>query len=57
MELLEATNRGDEEEVEKLLEAGANPNIQDWYGRTSLHYPKSPEITNLLLNYNVFTDF
>ena len=38
-----------------LLHAGANPNIQDFYGSTPLHYAVMaglPEATRLLVNYN-----
>ena len=40
-------------EVRGLIEAGADPNVQDWFGRTPLHHAviqfKDPEIVTTLL--------
>jgi len=39
------------EMVSLLLELGANPNIQDYYGNTALMYSKNVKITKKLLKY------
>ncbi|VDD86830.1 unnamed protein product [Enterobius vermicularis] len=52
--LLEATSRGDAEEVEKLLEDGVTPNSHNEDGLTPLHQcaiDKNEEILQLLLRY------
>jgi uncharacterized protein len=36
-ELLEATKRGDGDEVQKLIDGGANPDVKDDSGSTPLH--------------------
>ena len=63
MELLNATNRGDIERVDRLLEQGFDANIKNWLNQTPLHIASSKgylEIVNLLLkagaNINVQTE-
>lgn len=49
--LLINTAKGDQSDiVEKLLLAGANPDIQDGEGKTALFYAKGGKIIDLLLN-------
>ena len=51
-ELKKAVKNNDKHKVESLLKAGANPNIEDIYGRTPLHYSKSFKISKILLESN-----
>ena len=48
MELFEAVKNGDIEHVERLLKAGADPNIQNEDGVTPLHCSNSSKITQFL---------
>jgi len=52
--LVEAVRRGDVQEVERLLAAGADPNVKDLDGKTPLHYAAErcrADLAELLLKH------
>jgi ankyrin repeat protein len=51
-QLLDAVEQGEIEKIEKLLDKGANPNVQDIFGSTPLRIAArcdNPEVVELLL--------
>jgi hypothetical protein len=54
--LYRAAERGDTTEVERLLAAGADPNVSDFSQLTALHVAKTFEVVRLLVDHGADID-